>query len=185
MIEIPENIKAWKRKGTVIKVVNDSYFLYSNSSCRVKGKKNPQPIQKYIGLITENGVIESFDINTHDSGIEVSEYGFTKSVLSLTREEFIKILKSNERAMKVIKCLICSFSPSSYLVRECKDICESDIKTSLPLQKKKWEEICGYTFESLYALFSSIYLLKIGEREVISNITSSQRSKAKEMGIEL
>ena len=47
-----------KRPGTTIREVKGKYYLYTATSKYVKGKKYPVTIQKYIGRITENGLIE-------------------------------------------------------------------------------------------------------------------------------
>lgn len=43
---------------TTIREVKGSYYLYSCTSKYVKGKKYPVTIQKYIGKITEDGLIK-------------------------------------------------------------------------------------------------------------------------------
>ncbi|MCM1130970.1 MAG: hypothetical protein NC310_07230 [Roseburia sp.] len=54
----PEWVMKQHKKGTSIKVINGSYYLYSVTSKRVKGKVYPVSFQKYIGKITEKGLIE-------------------------------------------------------------------------------------------------------------------------------
>ena len=41
MSRYPDWVNQFKRKGTFIKKVGDSYYLYSNTSKYVRGKKYP------------------------------------------------------------------------------------------------------------------------------------------------
>lgn len=47
------------------------------------GKKYPQPVDTYIGLITPDGVIESHKRKISLTDIEVWEYGYSKAVFDL------------------------------------------------------------------------------------------------------
>lgn len=55
----PEWVQKYRTRGTTVKKKGDSYYLYKRTSRRVKGKKYPQPVDTYIGVITPNGVIQS------------------------------------------------------------------------------------------------------------------------------
>lgn len=54
----PDWVLAQKRPGTTIREVKGNYYLYTATSKYVKGKKYPVTIQKYVGKITKNGLIE-------------------------------------------------------------------------------------------------------------------------------
>lgn len=54
----PDWVLAQKRPGTTIREVKGKYYLYTATSKYVKGKKYPVTIQKYIGKITKDGLIE-------------------------------------------------------------------------------------------------------------------------------
>lgn len=54
----PEWVLKYHVKGTTIKKINDKYYLYKATSKYVKEKGYPVSIQKYIGRITEDGLIE-------------------------------------------------------------------------------------------------------------------------------
>lgn len=51
----PEWVQKHRVKGTTVKKKGDSYYLYKRTSRRVKGKKYPQPVDTYIGIITPEG----------------------------------------------------------------------------------------------------------------------------------
>ena len=53
----PDWVQKYRIKGTTVKKKGDSYYLYKRTSRRVKGKKYPQPVDTYIGIITPEGVI--------------------------------------------------------------------------------------------------------------------------------
>jgi len=55
-MDYPEWIKKYKEKGTTVKKIGESYYLYRSTSERVAGKKYPVSHQTYIGRITEAGV---------------------------------------------------------------------------------------------------------------------------------
>jgi hypothetical protein len=52
----PEWVDKYKGKGTSVKKIGESYYLYKVTSVREKGKKHPVSRQIYIGKVTENGV---------------------------------------------------------------------------------------------------------------------------------
>lgn len=54
----PDWVLAQKRPGTTIREVKGNYYLYTATSKYVKGKKYPVTMQKYVGKITKDGLIE-------------------------------------------------------------------------------------------------------------------------------
>ena len=55
----PDWVQKQRTAGTAVKKVGNNYDLYKHSSKRVRGKKNPVPVDTYIGKITPEG-IENF-----------------------------------------------------------------------------------------------------------------------------
>lgn len=185
MGRFPQWVERQKRKGTIIKSDGKGNFsLYRNSSKRVPGKKNPQPVQTYIGAITPEGVMERFDINRESSGIRIWEYGFSYAVQALAPFSFKKDLGSEERATLVLGCLIVKESDESYLYRIRSTWCEGYDGTDISLQKKKLERLTGYTFEYLAPL-KKIRLVAMGNRLVMTEITELQKQILEEIGVEL
>ena len=70
----PDWVQKHRTKGTTVKKRGDSYYLYKRTSRRVKGKKYPQPVDTYIGVITPEGVIQS---NKRKVDLTDAEYGNT------------------------------------------------------------------------------------------------------------
>ena len=185
MGRFPEWAERQKRTGTVIKSDGKgNYSLYKNSSKRVPGKKNPQPVQKYIGAITPQGVMERFTINRESSGIRIWEYGFSYALQSLAPTSFIQDLGSKERAVSVLGCIIVSESDESYLYRSRGSWCEGLDGTCISLQRKKLERLIGFTFEHLAPL-KRIRLVEIDGRLVLTEITELQKHILEETGVEL
>ena len=81
----PDWVQKHRTKGTTVKKRGDSYYLYKRTSRRVKGKKYPQPVDTYIGVITPEGVIQSNKRKVDLTDAEVWEYGFQKPSGSCVR----------------------------------------------------------------------------------------------------
>lgn len=54
----PDWVEKFHIKGTTVKKIKDNYYLYKATSRYDKEKGYPVSIQKYIGKITEKGLIE-------------------------------------------------------------------------------------------------------------------------------
>ena len=54
----PDWVEKEHVKGTSIKQIGDNYYLYECTSKKVKGKSYPVSIQRYIGKITQEGLIK-------------------------------------------------------------------------------------------------------------------------------
>ena len=69
----PDWVQAQRARGTTVKKKGDTYYLYKRTSRRVPGKKYPQPVDTYIGVITPDGIVESGKRKISLAGIEVKE----------------------------------------------------------------------------------------------------------------
>lgn len=58
MKQYPEWVEKHRRKGTSVKQIRDNYYLYSVTSHYSKEKGYPVSEQRYIGKITEAGLVE-------------------------------------------------------------------------------------------------------------------------------
>lgn len=88
----PDWVQEQRTRGTTVKKKGDTYYLYKRTSRRVPGKKYPQPVDTYIGIITPEGVIKSGKKKISLGGIEVKEYGFSQAVWQLCPEGWKKPL---------------------------------------------------------------------------------------------
>ena len=109
----PEWVQAQRIKGTTVKKKGDSYYLYKRTSKRVPGKKYPQPVDTYIGIITPEGVIQTEKKKVSLSNIQVKEYGFSKAIWELCPEAWKKAV--GEEWEEVLRKIIIDKSPESYL----------------------------------------------------------------------
>ena len=76
----PEWVQQYRTKGTTVKKVGNNFYLYKRTSKRVAGKKYPQPVDTYIGIITPDGIVERKKQQLATTSIKVKEYGFSKAV---------------------------------------------------------------------------------------------------------
>lgn len=176
----PDWINQFRKKGTCVKKVGNQYYLYSHTSKRVPGKKWPQSVDKFLGVITKEGVIYSSKRNVSLSDIEVFEYGFSYTLLSLCPQRW----KSDKKDWKdILYKLIMNESTCSYLQMESwnKDVHCSN----LSFQKKKLETELKFELTELEAL-KGIYLICFKDgREVISKIHDDQQKILDKHGIVL
>ena len=165
----PDWVKKFRTKGTAIKKVGNSYYLYKHSSKRVPGKKYPQAVDTYIGLITPDGVVKKSKKKVSLENIEVFEYGFT-CIRYYVSWKWKNDLKEDWR--DVLYLIIKEYSPNSYLLRD-----HEFKKTSvrLSLQTKKLEDEIGVSLDELIEL-NTIYLLCFQDKEAISKINDKHKS---------
>ena len=77
----PEWVQVYRTRGNTVKKKGDSYYLYKRTSKRIPGKKYPQPVDTYIGVITPEGVVESDRKQIDVTDISVREFGFSRVIL--------------------------------------------------------------------------------------------------------
>ena len=112
----PEWVQKYRTRGKTVKKKGDAYYLYSRTSKRVPGKKYPQPVDTYIGIITPDGIIETNKKKVALTDIEVWEYGFSKAITSLCPKGWKEPLGKDWE--DILKILICDWSHNSYLKME-------------------------------------------------------------------
>lgn len=86
----PDWVQAYRTRGKTVKKKGDSYYLYKRTSRRVPGKKYPQPVDTYIGIITPEGIITTNKKKVSMTEIEVWEFGFSKAIWNLCPEGWKK-----------------------------------------------------------------------------------------------
>lgn len=168
MANYPDWVKKFRRKGTAVKKVGNSYYLYQHTSKRVPGKKYPQAVDKFIGVITPDGVIEKSKKKVSLEDIEVFECGFSFALYSICPEEWKKLL--NDEWFTILKSIIHQYSPHSYLLIDFNDECSKNIN----LYERKLFDMLEVSLEDLLSL-STIYLLRFSDRDVISKINEYQK----------
>ena len=183
MSNYPDWVNSYKTKGTSIKKVGNNYYLYKTTSHRVPGKKYPQTVSEYIGIITEDGVKETGNKVVQGEDVVVKEYGMTKVVLSLLEKKSHIYARGGEERALLLRLLSIESSESYILDDEKVDL---TIKRNavIPRFKEKVEAEMGCSFNEL-SILRSIYLVKMGKKEFISRVSDEQKELLEKMEIVL
>lgn len=183
MSNYPDWVNSYKTKGTSIKKVGNNYYLYKTTSHRVPGKKYPQAVSEYIGIITEDGVKETGNRVVQSEEVIVREYGLTKSILTLLEKKDLRYAKGGEERALLLRLLSIE-SPESYILGE-EDV-DYTIKEQavIPRFRERVEALIGFTFNEL-ALLKRVYLVKMGKKSFISSMDDTQKELLKKTGVKL
>jgi len=122
--QYPEWVQNYRTGGTTVKKRGDIYYLYKRTSRRVPGKKYPQPVDTYIGVITPEGIVESTKKKVSLTGAVVKEFGFSKAVEVLCPQGWKESLGDKWR--DVLDYIIENESGESYIPMERAPIKEPD-----------------------------------------------------------
>ena len=182
----PDWVQQFRTKGTTVKKKGDIYYLYKRTSKRVPGKKYPQPVDTYIGVITPEGIQKSGKKKLKMTDIEVYEYGFSKAMELLCPEGWKNAIgKDWEEYLKVI---IQNWSPGTYLnrdgnIRKAEEFPYSLGAQSGSLTRRIYREY-GIDWKELEIL-KTIYLVRIGKETAVSRISEEQQALLDRLGIRL
>ncbi len=164
----------------------DTYYLYKRTSRRTPGKKFPQPVDTYIGIITPEGVIKSGKKKVSLGGIEVKEYGFSRAVWELCPRGWKEPLGDDWE--DVLSILVQKWSAETYLAKERELKTEQDYHYQFPAQaaslSRRIYKEHGVGLKELQIL-KSIYLLYIEKERVVSKIRPEQEELLKRTGVNL
>lgn len=184
----PDWVQEQKTTGTTVKKVGNNYYLYKHSSKRVKGKKNPVPVDTYIGKITPNGIEKSGSkkVGINNTDVIVKEYGFSRSVELLCPIGWKEPL--GKEWPKVLDFIIVRESPESYIpqLRHVPDSLDPHIQLGAQkasLQRRMRKEY-GIEFKEL-RLLSTIYIVGIAEKRLISKISDEQEELLGKLNLKL
>ncbi len=182
----PDWVQAYRTRGTTVKKKGDSYYLYKRTSKRVPGKKYPQPVDTYIGVITPDGVIETRKKKLELSDIEVWEYGYSKALWELCPQGWKDAL--GEEWEDVLKAILLQWSPQTYLgagyaIKDPETFhCSFGAQAGL-LSRRIYKEhkVDRKELEALKA----IYLVRIGKEEAVSRISQEQQELLERLRVKL
>lgn len=182
----PEWVQEQRKRGTTVKKVGNTYYLYKRTSKRVPGKKYPQPVDTYIGIITPDGVIESRKKKLATTSIEVKEYGFSRAVWDSCPDDWKKAVGNGWEDK--LACMILRWSPDSYLVKERSMKTEEELAFSVSSQagmlSRRFYKKHGMEFECLKKLMN-IYLVYIEKEAVVSAISEEQAGILEKISVSL
>lgn len=182
----PEWVQEKRTRGTTVKKKGDTYYLYKRTSRRVPGKKYPQPVDTYVGIITPEGVIKSEKKKISLREIEVKEYGFSRAVWQLCPEGWKKPLGDDWE--DVLMLLVQKWSPETYLLKErelkpVEDLHYQFGAQASSLSRRIYKEH-GVDIQDLQPL-KKIYLLYLGKERAVSKIDGEQKVLLEKTGVDL
>lgn len=182
----PEWVQKYREKGTTIKKKGDAYYLYKRTSKRVPGKKYPQPVDTYVGIITPEGVVKTQRKRVELTDIEVREYGYSRTLLELCPQEWKNSL--GDEWEDVLKTLILRWSPQSYIgrnytMKDPKEFHCSFGSQAGMLSRRIYKEYKIDLRE--LEMLKGIYLVYIGKEEAVSRIGEAQGKLLGRLGVKL
>ena len=184
MSNYPEWVNAYKEKGTSVKKVGGEYYLYRSTSKRIPGKKYPQPVQEYIGIIKKEGVVRSNIRKISTDRVKVYEYGMSYALKTLLPEKFLVNSHDKETLHFAFLHIIKHFSPKSYLLRDVELPSLSDLHININMQINRYERLTGISIEDLRPL-SELYMVEVRECDMLSEITSEMRKLFEILGVNI
>jgi len=184
MSKYPDWVNAFKVKGTSVKKVGNEYYLYRATSKRVPGKKYPQPVEEYIGVITKEGVKRTNVRKISTDRVRVYEYGMSYAMQTLLPEAFLINSHDKETLRFAFLHMVKRVSPKSYLLRgtELPDI--SELHINLNLQCKRYERLAGVKIEDLRPL-SDLCLVETKECDMLSEATPEMDELLARLGVKI
>ena len=181
----PDWVQAYRARGTTVKKKGDSYYLYKRTSKRVPGKKYPQPVDTYIGVITPDGIVKGKK-KLSLTDIEVWEYGYSKAVRDLCPDSWKKPLGSDWE--DVLRLIILKWSPTSYLGRAAGEKTERDFRYQFPAQmaslSRRIFKERGVDLKDLEVL-KTVYLVVLGKESALSKMSPGQKMLVDSLGLEM
>jgi len=182
MSKYPDWVNAFKEKGTSVKKVGKEYYLYRATSKRVPGKKYPQPVEEYIGIITREGVVQTKVRKISTDRVRVYEYGMSYAMQSLLPEKFLINTHDRETLRYAFLHIVKHLSPKSYLLRETELPALSELHINLNMQVKRYERLTGISLEELQPL-SELYLVEAKECDMLSEVTPEMHEIFTRLGV--
>ena len=186
----PDYVRENRPKGTVVKKVNDAYYVYYATSKRVPEKSYPvQVIQGFAGTIDKEGFHPAHRINIDPDDITVREAGFTNFLLMFEEEYTDRkhgVKKADAR--NLYRSMIVYLSPNSYLNDDRKSRIYTEQETinkfgiGIPNQITAITKLCEYNLKEFEPL-KYICRLICGGKQIKLRLTEEQKEKIKEMGV--
>lgn len=182
----PEWVQAYRERGTTVKKKGNAYYLYKRTSKRVPGKKYPQSVDTYIGLITPDGVVKSKNKKVDLSNIEVYEFGYSKTMMEICPQGWKDSV--GDEWEDLLKLIVFRQSHLTYFAidYEMKDpdsfSCSFSAQSGM-LSRRIYKER-GIDLKELEIL-KDIYLVKIGKEEAVSRISKEQQELLDKLDVKL
>ncbi len=182
----PNWVQEYRTKGTTVKKKGETYYLYKRTSRRVPGKKYPQPVDTYIGVITPEGVVKSDKKKVTLTDAAVKEFGFSRAVEILCPQSWKEPLGKEWR--NVLDFILLKESAESYISAERKIAEALDPHIQYGAQKgsliRRMQKESGADLKDLKSL-STIYLIYMDGNKIISRISEEQKEVLNRYHIDL
>ena len=182
----PDWVQKHRTQGTTVKKKGDAYYLYKRTSRRVPGKKYPQPVDTYIGIITPDGVVRTQKKKVTLSDIEVREYGYSKVLWELCPQGWKDAV--GDEWEDVLKTLILKWSPQTYLgngyIAKDPETFHCSFGAQAGMLSRRIYKEHGIDLKELEQL-KTIYLVRIGKEEAVSRINEEQEKLLERIGVKL
>lgn len=172
----PDWVQEYRARGTTVKKKGDKYYLYKRTSRRVPGKKYPQPVDTYIGVITPEGVLRSDKKKVTLTDVSVKEFGFSRAVEALCPESWKEPL--GKAWQEVLDFIILKESAESYIAIERGIVEALEPHIQYGSQKssliRRMQKESGADMKDLKHL-STIYLIYMDGNKIVSKISDGQQ----------
>ena len=185
----PDYALPYMGKGMFVHVHSEnSCYLYHRTSRRIDGRKNPLPVDRYLGIITRTeGFIPKARAVLDTTNIQVYEYGWSRTIQLIVPESWKRAAGKNWEDM--LRMIIVEYSSNSYLKSEMTPALSPELTACVKTQKvslfrrlKEEQKIANEDLEPL----KEIYLLQFGkDSKVHSAIHSSQQDILNRLQIQL
>lgn len=181
----PSWVQQYRTRGTTVKKKGNHFYLYKRTSKRIPGKKYPQPVDTYVGVITPDGVIEAErKVVPANSDCEVYEFGFSNVIQRICPEEWKTA--NGKDWQKILLVLISKSSGISYLKHEFELPDENEFRiawgaqyASLIRKIYKTYKVERKELESL----KTIFVVYLGKSKFLSRISEEQQSVLNKLNI--
>ena len=184
----PDWVQEQKTRGTTVKKVGNNYYLYKHSSKRVPGKKNPVPVDTYIGKVTPDGIEKGTakKVATNDTEVVVKEFGFSRAVELLCPVGWKEPLGGMWQ--DVLDFIIVRESPESYIsgLRKVPEALDPHVQLGAQkaaLQRRMRKE-SGVGLRDLRPLLT-VYVVRIAGKSLLSKMTDGQKELLERLGLVL
>lgn len=182
----PEWVQTQRTKGTTVKKVGNTYYLYKRTSKRVPGKKYPQPVDTYLGIITPDGVIMGTKKKLPVTSVTVREFGFSKTLWELCPADWKKAAGDNWE--EIFFSILKEWSPNSYLLSDRNVKSSHELHFSYAAQtgsfSRRIHKAYGIGMEDIAPL-KYIYLVTMGKENIVSEITEQQKQILEKLPVKM
>jgi len=192
MSKYPDFVNRYRPKGTIVKKVRNSYYVYRATSKRVPGKTYPvQVIEGLVGKIDKDGFHESYKTLVDSKEVIIREYGFSNYLL-LFEECFIADSNTHRKKSElsnIYRSIIVYLSSNSFLTDDKSqtiykvDDLVSKYKISITKQIKALLRILELDSLDVLEPLKYICRVKMGNKVFKSKLNKIQKNLIGKLGV--